>query len=89
VIKLDPIGIRRGKGHLLFAERGRQTAIPTFCVHPPTANYNCDFRDEAADSGDQRNLPIDLGRQMSFHVCKSTFMSEPISELIRLIPPLR
>jgi hypothetical protein len=44
------------------------------------------FEDESADSGDQLNVPIDLGRQMSSHVRRSTFMSEPITGLIRPLP---
>jgi hypothetical protein len=34
-------------------------------------NYICDFRDEAADTGDQLDMPIDRARQMSFHECKN------------------
>jgi hypothetical protein len=34
------------------------------------------FVDEAADSGDQLNVPIDLCRQMSFDVCGSNFVCQ-------------
>jgi hypothetical protein len=51
-------------------------------------NINCHFRDEAADSGDQLKAPLDLGRQMDFHVRRSAFMSESIAGLIRPFPPL-
>lgn len=49
------------------------------CIESPTANNNCKFRDETADTGDQLNSPVDLYGQMSFDVCGSTFMSEQIS----------
>src|ERR1700679_1436146 len=58
---------------------------------PPLAARNkyYNFRDEAADTGDQRNLPIDLARKIGFHECKSTFVSEPITGLFQPFPPLR
>jgi hypothetical protein len=40
------------------------------CALAARNNY-FNFRDEAADTGDQRNLPLDLGRQMGFHECMS------------------
>jgi hypothetical protein len=46
-------------------------------------NNNCQFRDEAADSGDQFKVPVDPGKEMGFHVVRSGFMSEPITGLIR------
>lgn len=45
------------------------------------------FEDESADSGDQLNTPMDLGKQMSFH-CAGAFISEPITALLSFFPPL-
>ena len=40
------------------------------CALAARNNY-FNFWDEVADTGDQRNLPMDLGRQMGFHECMS------------------
>jgi hypothetical protein len=43
-----------------------------------TGNNNCNLRDEVADTGDQPNAPMDLGRQMGFDGCGKTFIFEAL-----------